>query len=195
MPKFKGIRVGMAILPADDEARDTLKKIPERKPYNVNVPVPRVQKAHDLFFAVVSDACEHWPDGHEPQPDGDTEVLRAWLLCRIGWCEWRDYPLSENERANQVTAASVDADMRDAKHHGTHPFLRSGQMVIDGEKMPTLRVYRSKSISHDLVDEVQFREIKSAVFEVIEEVVGVDVQVFIDAYHERKAREAAARAA
>jgi hypothetical protein len=179
-------------VPANAEAEEIMAKMPERQPLKARVSVPRISKAHDLFFAVISDALQHWPHNTDPHPlPGETEKLRAYLLCRAGWCTADNYPLSSNAKLSAMTVASVSHQMEKLRAKGEHPFLREGR--IEGE--PALCLYVSKSISHDVLDELEFEPIRSDVFALIEHITGIEVQHFINAYHERKAREAQQRAA
>lgn len=191
MPKFKGIRVGRAVLPADAEAEAEIRKIPERRPLSVNVPVPRLPQTHNLLFGVLADVVDHWPHGADPNPDGDPEVLRAFLLCRVGWCEKIDVPLSTDLKMQQRIMEFVDNMLTRLRVKGEHPFIREGR--IDGE--PAMRVFIARSLNQVDVDEVKFREIEHAVFEEIEAITGIKVDDLIAAYKARKAQEAAARAA
>jgi hypothetical protein len=195
VPELYVNRIGRTLVPANAEAEDLIKKIPERRFLKAKVNVPRNQKVHELFFSVVSDALEHWPHGHDPKPEGDAERLRAWLLCRARHCTFNDYPLTGNPLVDDVTAKSVAAEMERGRQRGEYPFLRDAWIILDGEKVPTLRIYYAKSIAHDVCDEVAFRPIKEAVFEIVENVTGIGVQVFIDMFHQRKAQEAQQRAA
>jgi hypothetical protein len=195
VPELKVMRLGRALLPADADSEELIKRIPERQTLKAKVPVPRVHKWHDLFFGVIADACHHWPEGADPLPEGDPELLRSWLLCKANHCTWTDYPLSGNDKFNQITVASIDAEIQLAKRRGEYPFMRERWIKVDGEKVPVMRVYRAKSIAHDAIDEVEFNDIKQRVFEVIEAVLGVEIKTMIEAYHERKAKEHRQRAA
>ena len=191
MPTFRAIRVGRAILPADAEAEGAIKKVPERRPFKTKVHVPRLPQTHNLLFGVLADAVNHWPHGADPNPDGDAELLRAFLLCRVGWCEKIDVPISDDPKMQQRIMAFVDEMIVRLRGKGEYPFIREGR--IDGE--PAMRVFIARSLNHADVDEIKFREIEHDIFDEIEAITGIKVDDLIAAYKARKAQEAAARAA
>lgn len=41
---------------------------------------------HRRFFGLITAAFKHWPDGSEFKPR-DPEHLRAWLLCKVDYCD------------------------------------------------------------------------------------------------------------
>jgi len=191
MPELYVNRVGRTLVPANAEAEELIKKIPERRFLKAKVNVPRNAKTHDLFFAILADVIQHWPHGAEPHPEGDTELLRAWLLCRVGHCNKLDFPMMSDPKSQQRLMHSLDAMITRLRNAGEYQFMREG--TVDGE--PAIRVFIPKSISKDSLDETEFRPIEQAVFDEIEAITGIEVNTLIEAFHARKAAEAQARAA
>lgn len=191
MPDILIRRIGRTLVPANAEAEEAMRKVPERRALKAKVHVPRLPQTHNLLFAVIADVVEHWPHGAEPNPDGDAEHLRGWLLCKVGWCHKLDFPMLSDPKAQQKLLTSIDDLTRRLRARGEHPFWREG--VVDGE--PAIRVFLPRSINQADVDETQFREIEHAVFDEIEACTGLKVDDLIAEYKARKAREAQEKAA
>lgn len=149
------------LLPLDAGDERELRLWPEDKPIKAKLSIPRRTKNHRHFFAVIASATAHWPEGAEPDPNGDPERLRAYLLCKAGYAEFFDFP--------PIASRSVVALMEKFRGDGTHSFVRAGS--IGGE--PVIRVFAPKSIAWDELDEQRFNEIKQRVFSHIEHVLGV----------------------
>lgn len=169
-------RIGRALLPADEESEARLLKIPERVPYKGKVTVPRQSKTHSTFFGVIADVCEHWPHGMEPEPEGDPELLRSYLLCAVGHRESYPIPLYTgcDEKERQKMMQFVDSMCQRARVKKEFPFIRP---IVKGE--PALAVHWAKSIDHDSMDEVEFRPIADRVYSKIYELTGIDVDDLI----------------
>lgn len=171
MPEILIKRVGRAMLPANKEAEEKLGKLPEGRALKAKVHLPRSTPAHRMFFAVIGGATENWPHGVEPNPDGDTELLRAWLLCRAGHCDRIDFPFPDDERSRQMVLASVTDLVNRLRASGQYPFIRMGEI----EKQPAVRVFISKSMDYEHLDEAGFIPIRQHIYDDIEAIVGVRV--------------------
>jgi hypothetical protein len=159
MPDVYFARVGRRLVPTDPMADKSLMRLPENVPARVKIVLPRSTKNHRHFFAVITAACWHWPTTVEPYPNGDVELLRAWLECRAGFADKIDYPIAA------VDAVVRHVELRRAK--GQHVFVREG--TIGGE--PALRIFEPRSIAYDEMDEDQFQALKAGVFGVIREIL------------------------
>lgn len=184
MPKLTVTRIGRALLPADEESEEKFLKIPERRPFKGQVTVPRQSKTHDTFFGVIADICRHWPEGLEPEPEDDAELLRAYLLCAVGWKDSVPVPVFATERENQQMMQFVDAMIIRQRVKKEYPFTRP---IVKGGV--ALAVHWAKSIDHDTLDEVEFRPIADKVYAKIYELTGIDVDDLI-LEHKTKRRAA-----
>ena len=129
--------------------------------YRAKLTKPRNPLVHRLYFAVIAAAALHWPEKTEPEPEGDEKLLRAWLQCKAGYSEKRDYD-----------PGAVDGAIWLIEHlrsDGKYAFIKQ----IDTDEGGKFRVYVPQSIQYEELDENQFRPIKEAVFEIVEEVIGV----------------------
>lgn len=129
--------------------------------YLAKLSKPRNSLVHRLFFASIAAAALHWPEGVEPEPEGDEKLLRAWLLCKAGYSEKKDFPPSAVEGVIWLIE----------RLRGENRYAFVKDVVTD--EGPKLRVYVPQSIAYREIDEDRFRPIKEAVFEIIEEVIGV----------------------
>ena len=154
-------RAGSLLRPIDRHEEEKVRAWPEKAMLKAILSRPRRQKNHAHFFAAIAAATDHWPDGMEPDPNGNSERLRAWLLCKAGYCDFIDFPVE--------ASSSVIALIEKFRGDGRHAFVRVGS--IGGE--PTLRVFYPKSIAWDELDETAFVEVKQAVCAVIHAIIGV----------------------
>lgn len=164
-------RVGRALLPANADAETKLLKLPEGRPLKNNVKLPRSTPAHRMFFGVIAAATQHWPHGAEPEPDGDAELLRAWLLIRAGHCDKITFPMADDPAGQQMTVASVSDLITRLRAKGEYPFIRTGE--IGGQAV--VRVFISRSMDYDHLDEAGFIPIRQHIYDDIETIVGVRV--------------------
>lgn len=186
MPKILMRRVGRALLPANAEAETKLMKLPEGRPLTNDVKLPRSGPAHRMFFAVVAAAAENWPHDTEPNPEGDAELLRAWLLIRANHCDKITFPLSKDDVEQQMTYASVSDLVNRLRARGEFPFIRTGFIRTrvtgtDGNAAETeveieaVRVFVSRSMDFDHMDESAFGPVRQHIYDDIEAIVGVRV--------------------
>lgn len=175
MPEMSLIRIGRALLPADEDSEVRMLKIPERVAHKSKVTVPRLSKTHSTFFGVLSDICEHWPENAEFDPEGDPEFLRAYLLCRVGHRESVTAPWPDDPKAQQRLMEFIDAAMTRLRAKKEYPFLR--HLVAGGE--PCIALHFAKSISHEVMDETEFRPVADRVYAEIYALTGIDVSDLI----------------
>lgn len=176
MPDMLLKRVGRAMLPANADAERKLLSLPEGRLLRSKVSLPRSGPAHRMFFAVLAAAAHHWPHGAEPQPAGDSEVLRAWLLIRAGHCDRIDFPFPDDAFGQKLALASVSDFVNRLRAKGEHPFIRTGELTDDdGQLYAVVRVFISRSMDHDHLDESEFGPIRQHCYDDIEAIVGVRV--------------------
>lgn len=133
--------------------------IPVGQTVKLSIKRRRSSEHHRMFFGVIAAATHHWPDGHECDPDGDPEKLRAWLLMKAGYCNQRPFRLREAPIKAEVTAfAALVAQA--AIQAGDHAAIRVDES--------TVRLYWPKSIAWDKLDQKEFAPIADMVFALIE---------------------------
>jgi len=122
---------------------------------------------HGLLFSIIRKAFETWPERHEYQPQ-DAEHLRGWLLIRAGHSveHMMECDISNKEALSAAMQAVI---FMGRAHQSTTPHY---------EKFITprgIKVVLPKSINKD-VKKRDFEEISRRVFDVIEGVLGVEVE-------------------
>ena len=163
-------REGNTLVPLREPDLKLLEKLPENRPLNVKANKPRSGKAHRLFFAAISEACNHWPEGRAPFEDrtlenpvtkADDDLLRAWLQTKAGYRECITFPMEAAEGAARLIH-KIRAEDR-------YCFLDPRQIGDDIK----LCVFIPDSIAYEELDEEAFSPIRKAVFELIEQIVGI----------------------
>lgn len=165
-------RLGRALVPANAEAETKLQKLPEGRPLKTKINLPRSTPAHRMTFAVIAAAAQHWPHDTEPNPEGDAELLRAWLLIRAGHRDVITFPMPDEERAQQIMFASVTDLVTRLRASGEYVWIKTG----DVEGQECVRVYISRSMSYDHLDETTFGPIRQHMYDDIESAIGVRVE-------------------
>ena len=171
-------REGQTLVPLREQDAKLLGKLPENRPLNVKANKPRSGKAHRLYFAVLDAICEHdhWPEGHEPfqdrTPDNpitqvDADLLRAWLQTKAGYRECITFPLEAAEAAARLIH----------KIRAEDKFCFMDAREIKGDIK--LCVFIPDSIAYEELDEQSFAPIRTAVFDLIEQIVGVPADKII----------------
>jgi hypothetical protein len=159
-------RTGKALLPVRRGDEEALLKMADGVPYRAKLSKHRSVKGNNFYFRAIARACENWPHGQEPEPEGDSELLRAWLQCRAG-PEWRmsqDFPVE--------AAAAVMWLLEHIRADNKYAFIKT----VTTEEGPKLRVLIPKSTAFDQMDEEENAPLRKAVFEIIESVIGVKVE-------------------
>ncbi len=163
-------REGNTLVPLREPDLKLLGKLPENRPLNIKANKPRSGKGHRMYFAAISAACEHWPEGHQPFQDrdqdnpvtkADDDLLRAWLQTKAGYRECITFPLEAAEAAARLIH-KIRADDKFC-------FLDPREIESDIK----LCVFIPDSIAYDEMDEEAFSPVRRAVFELIEQIVGI----------------------
>jgi len=124
----------------------------------------RSSQDHRRFFALLWAAFDNWPETHEFQP-GDSEHLRAWLLCQIGYRE--TVRISVPSSDPEVMRLGLFAAEAAFRAFPSNTFVRA-----DGAG---LVIERAKSINFATLDQKQFAPIREAIELFIEAETGIDV--------------------
>ena len=157
-------RVEGTLVPWRSEDHDELMRYPERQVLKIKVTKPRSQKAHAFYFATIAAACKQWPQGQAPCPgENDYDLLRAWLQCKAGYADHIAFPTGTQE-ALKLMAKRIGGD-------GRYCFIDERETKDGWQTF----VFTPKSIAYDEMDETEFKPLRTAVFEVIEEVLGITV--------------------
>lgn len=160
---------GKALLPLRPVDMKAFVKLEIGKPFKATITMPRNRKVDRLYFAAIRAAAKTWPEGVEPQPEGDEDLLRAWLQCRVGYCKRRRWPVSAKEMVIEL--------IKDVRADDKYAFVK--ECLWDGQ--PALEVLIPLSIDYNTLDEKAFEPIKTPVFDLIESVMGCTVKQLVEA--------------
>lgn len=127
-----------------------------------------------MFWSIMEIAHDSWPEAHEFQPLGKMH-LYGWLLTEAGWHE----PPIEIESRNPEFVKSILMAVFPAMKSKLHciRFTQTAKGV---------RVLIPKSLDYKTAGKRQFEDTRAKVYEVIESVLGTDIERL-----KREAREAA----
>lgn len=124
----------------------------------------RSEPHHRLFFSIIARAFENWPEGERFQP-ADPEHLRSYLLIKAGHFEKLDLKCSNPD------AISLEDQ------------LRSIIKTVSGDKPSMMhsyewgvRIFWPRSLSYAAADRKVFNEVSARVFEILETVLGVEIE-------------------
>ena len=161
-------RDGKTLIPSGELDAKLLERLPENRNLTVKASQPRSNKAQNYYHHVIQLAADHWPHGVEPEPEGDKELLRAWLECMAGpkWRNTRDFP---PEMAGDIVWL-----MRELAG-SRYAFVKA----VETEEGPKLRVYVPKSTKYHKMDEAEFTPLRDEVFRIIEGTLDVTVQQLV----------------
>lgn len=126
--------------------------------YKAKITKLRSTKADNFYHKILEIAAIHWPDGVNPDPKGDKELLRAWCQCKAG-PHWRK-SLTGPPEAKDMVIAAIEA----LKGDGKYAFVEE----IATDDGPKLRLHIPLSIDHDHMGEDEIRPLRDKVFEIIE---------------------------
>lgn len=155
-------RVGNALLPWRTEDQEELARYPEKTVLKIKATRPRSNKAHRFYFKVIAVACHHWPENADPCPGkNDADMLRYWLQCKAGYHDRIDFP--------EGTTDALGMLIKKIRGEGKYCFIQP--RMIGGEAK--ICVFTPQSIAYEEMDETEFRPVRDAVFEIIEEIVGL----------------------
>jgi hypothetical protein len=162
-------REGNLLLPMRPNDSLMMQQLPEGKAFKAKVTKLRSSKANRFYFKVLDLAAFHWPSGLEPEPEGDANLLRAYLQCQAGpEFSWKiDFPVeaykSVIEMIERTRAKDVFAFVKTIK-------------TDQGDK---LRVYIPESTAFDMMEEAVNIKLRRLVFEQIEIVLGKPVEQLV----------------
>lgn len=125
---------------------------------------------HRRFFAVIKAAFEHWPEGHDFQPD-DAEHLRAWLICKAGYriSTPIDLPSNASGHVRMLFRLGVEAALRSAGNIVAFVVPhRNGVAVV-----------RPRSIAFDKLGQHEFSDLRNAIEDVIRVETGLDPEALL----------------
>ncbi len=141
----------------------------EGKPLKCRLTNPRNPKVHRLYFSAIAAAAKHWPEGAEPEPGGDADLLRAWLQVKAGYAIKRVFSVE----AMPVLIALIG----DVRASDKYAFVK--QTTVAGE--PAAVAFIPLSISYAELDDEAFAPIKSSVFDIIESTLGCTITQLVEA--------------
>lgn len=123
---------------------------------------------HRRLFALIKQAFDNWPEGHEFTPE-NPEHLRAWLVCKAGWREATAYDLGERADA-AVVALALEAGIKAAKGTG---FVR-----VVGR---SVAVITPKSMDFRAMGQAEFGLLRDAITDIIKAETGIDAEARVAA--------------
>lgn len=167
--KFQAERRGETLVPLNKSSREALAKVPEFKRVQVQLTKPRSQPQHNLFFAAIQVCYDNWPYGYNEFQPTSPEHLRAWAECKVGWSVHLDFPLVDGDV--QKTAELLEHLCNRLKGRDKFPFIRVGKESV--------RVYTSKTVNHDEVDQSDFGDVAHSVFVLLESIVGPPIETML----------------
>jgi len=121
----------------------------------------RSDEHHRLFFAVIKQVFDNWPEHFEQFQPRDAEHLRAWLLIEAGWYREREFVGPKNLIAETIRGFQEFTDAEDCRAFPTKKGLR-------------LRV--AKSMKYRECPKRDFEKVSARVFEITEAITGVSVE-------------------
>jgi len=141
-------------------------------------PHDRSAAHHGFFFVVLRMALENWPESHPFQPI-DEPHLRSWLLIEAKHCESEltvRPPGCSVEHLIAITRANRRAFGEEAMHTRLTPMVDQKTGEVTG-----ITVWRPKSLSFKDEDAKRvgartFNEVCNKVFDIIEQVTGVNIE-------------------
>lgn len=119
----------------------------------------RSSKSHRHYFACIRTAWENLPDHLAPEFPS-AEVLRKKALIKAGYCNTREYICDSIREARRMATALTDAD-------------EFAIVVIQG---CVVTRFTAKSQKKDFQDNKSFQQSKTAVLEILAEMIGVSVE-------------------
>jgi hypothetical protein len=124
----------------------------------------RSDQSHRLLFAVIAEAFRQWPASAEFQPE-DAEHLRAYLLVKARHFDKLDVRCKNADAISLKT--QLDAVIR-AFCDGKPPLMHAYPWG--------LRIFKPRSISYAAADRKIFNAVSEAVFQIIENAIGVKIE-------------------
>ena len=161
-------RNGHVLTPSSGHDHDLMMGLKEGEIYRGKLTKPRNKRAHNLFFVVVDEATSMWPEKREPNPEGDSELLRAWLLWKAGHA--RSFRVSTTDKDTVVQI--INALIEDEKY-----FFISDTLDDDGVLHHLFNI--PNSMDYDHMDEDAFAPIRQECFNIIESVLRCKIETLM----------------
>jgi hypothetical protein len=169
---------GKILVPVYPLDKERLATVSPGREYRIKLTIPRSSRRHRFYFAAIRAAAHHWPENIDPCPDGDEELLRAWLQCKSGHHEPTiDFPLEATQSVSQL--------IERIRGDGKYAFIKP----VETKDGPQLRVFIPLSIAHDKMDEQEFDPIARGAIHWIEAIVGVPVDKLVAEHDHSITRE------
>ena len=152
-------RVGPNLVPFRKKDMESLLKIPEGKIVRNAITKPPSVKGNKLYHAVIEAAAMHWPENTEPWPNGDKELLRAWLQCSVSG-EFRktvDFPWELRDKVTDL--------IKDTLGDGKYAFTN---VIYTNPTEPKFRVFIPHTTNFQEMPEDQRQKLRKGVFDIIE---------------------------
>jgi len=129
-----------------------------------DVRLPRHLKGHNLYHAVIAEACNQWRGA--PFPKGDADLLRYWLEYKAGpeFC-WRAGPFPPE--FHQTVCDLISQTRAEDRYSFVEP-------VINAKGDPEIYVFTPKSEAFEEMPEEVANKLRRAVFELIEITLGIE---------------------
>jgi hypothetical protein len=124
----------------------------------------RSNASHNLLFAVIAEAFKQWPTSEAFQPE-DAEHLRAYLLVKARHFDKLDVRCKNSDAIS--LRMQLDAVIR-AFCDGKPPLMHAYPWGI--------RIFKPRSISYAAADRKIFNAVSEAVFQIIENAIGVKIE-------------------
>lgn len=117
---------------------------------------------HRRFFGLIAAAFRQWPHNHDFQPDS-SEHLRAWLTAKAGYRESTliELPDGATDGMQKLFALSIENAIKATGGFGFVVPYRAGVAVI-----------KPKSIAWHKIGQREFGQLRDAVTDIIEDVIG-----------------------
>jgi len=157
---------GAALTAIDEDGETALRSYPIGAVLRVKLTQPRSLPHHNFFFAFLEEVYLGWPfETHPFQPD-DSEHLRAWLTVKAGYMQMMEFEVPDGPT---VSAAIKVAKGVVFQFSGGRPIW----FKVVGHK---IFAAWPKSIKFTKMDEKEFIEFTTKVFDLIWSEVGIDVE-------------------
>ncbi len=160
---------GDVLVPSRKEDLEKLGTLPLGERLKAKLTKLRSMPQHNLFFAAMTDAYENWPYGYNKFTPESPEHLRAWAECKVGHCDYLDFPLVDSDVQKTIELLEHLTNRIRAKDKWA--FLRVGETNV--------RVYTSRTINHDECEQYNFAPVAHEVFMLLEGIIGHKFETFL----------------
>ena len=159
--------LGKSLVPVNREGEEALASYPINSAVRVKITQDRLLSHHRFLFAFIREVFEAWPNTHKIQPP-DEDWLRAWLLVRadvrhtmtVAW----DILGTKEPFAAVAILKRVAGTLTD----------RPVWFAIDPDQ-GIIEMSWAKSIAFHKMDQQEFSETTTRIYDVVYEETGIDV--------------------